>query len=70
MTRYMLFGLAIIATTATAIAAAQPYGTNAALVTASVQDNVTVIAKNSPFPVLGPIEVQECAVEDCSDVPN
>ena len=28
----------------------------------------TVIEKNSPFPVLGPIVVEECAVEDCSDV--
>jgi hypothetical protein len=30
--------------------------------------NVTVIAKNSPFPVLGPITVDPCGVEDCSDV--
>jgi hypothetical protein len=30
--------------------------------------NQTVIEKNSPFPVLGPIVVEECAVEDCSDL--
>ena len=30
--------------------------------------NVTIVEKNSPFPVLGPIVVEECAVEDCSDV--
>jgi hypothetical protein len=29
--------------------------------------NVTVMAKNSPFPVLGPLVFEECAVEDCSD---
>jgi hypothetical protein len=36
----------------------------------SLQDatNQTVIVKNSAFPVLGPIVVEECAVEDCSDV--
>jgi hypothetical protein len=28
----------------------------------------TVIEKNSPFPVLGPIVVEECAVEDCSEL--
>ena len=33
-----------------------------------VTANETVIEKNSPFPVLGPIVVEECAVEDCSDV--
>lgn len=30
--------------------------------------NQTVIEKNSPFPVLGPIVVEECAIEDCSDL--
>ncbi len=28
----------------------------------------TVIEKNSPFPVLGPIVVEQCALEDCSEV--
>lgn len=31
------------------------------------ETNVTVIVKNSPFPVLGPLVFEECAVEDCSD---
>ena len=31
-------------------------------------NNVTIVEKNSPFPVLGPIVVEECAVEDCSEV--
>lgn len=30
--------------------------------------NVTVIEKNSPFPVLGPIIVEECLRDDCSDL--
>jgi hypothetical protein len=30
--------------------------------------NVTVVEKNSPFPVLGPIVVEECALDDCSDL--
>jgi len=39
----------------------------------SLQDSAsaartTVVEKNSPFPVLGPIVVEECAVEDCSDL--
>jgi hypothetical protein len=29
--------------------------------------NQTVVMKTSAFPVVGPITVEECAVEDCSD---
>jgi hypothetical protein len=29
-----------------------------------------VIEKNSPFPVVGPLVVTECKLDDCSDVPN
>ena len=29
--------------------------------------NQTVIYKNSPFPVIGPLVFEACAVEDCSD---
>ena len=29
--------------------------------------NVTVIEKNQAFPVLGPIIVQACQIEDCSE---
>lgn len=28
----------------------------------------TVVEKNSPFPVIGPLVVQECVKDDCSDV--
>jgi hypothetical protein len=64
MIRYTLFILTILGTAATAIAAVHPAG----MERASNQTNHTVIEKNSPFPVMGPIIVQQCGVEDCSDV--
>ena len=64
MVRYTLFVLTILGTAATAIAAAHPG--DAQLVADPAHE--TVIAKSSPFPVLGPIVVEKCAVEDCSDV--
>ena len=63
MIRQTLFVLAILGTAATAIAAAHPEG--AADWTSR---NITVIEKNDPFPVLGRITVEACAMEDCSDV--
>lgn len=63
MIRYSFFILAILGTAATAIAAVHPQ-----VVETSVdRSNVTVIEKNSPFPVLGPIIVEQCVIEDCSD---
>lgn len=32
--------------------------------------NVTVIEKNQDFPMVGPLTVEPCAKEDCSDVPS
>ena len=32
--------------------------------------NQTIVEKNSPFPVIGPLVVTECKLDDCSDVPN
>lgn len=64
MIRYTFFVLAVIAAAATAIAAVQP-ATNSV---AARTTNVTVIHKNDAFPVLGPITVEQCAKEDCSDV--
>lgn len=64
MIRYALFIAAALGTGATAIAAVQPVSLNEQI----ANTNITVIAKNSAFPVLGPIVVEECAVEDCSDV--
>jgi len=61
MIRYSLFALAIIGTAATAaVAPEKPVP--------ELGKNVTVIEKNDVFPIIGPITVEECAVEDCSDV--
>lgn len=64
MIRYTFFVLTVMATAATAIAAVHP----ATSEDAALHSTVTVIEKNSPFPVLGPIVVEACAIEDCSDV--
>ena len=64
MIRYTLFILTVLGTAATAIAAVNPASTQLVL----PETNLTVIQKNDVFPILGPIVVEECAVEDCSDV--
>ncbi len=64
MVRYTFLILAVIGTAATAIAAVQPATKSADNRSASV----TVIHKNDAFPVIGPIVVEQCAKEDCSDV--
>ena len=64
MIRYTLFVLTVLGSAATAIAAIAP---NHDLAPANAK-NVTVIDKNQAFPVYGPIVVEQCAVEDCSDV--
>ena len=64
MIRYTLFVLTILATAASAIAAMAP----AHEVIDLSARNVTVIEKNQAFPVFGPIVVEDCAVEDCSEV--
>ena len=37
---------------------------------AAAETDQTVVEKNSPFPVVGPLVVTECKLDDCSDVPN
>ena len=64
MIRYTLFVCTVLGSAATAIAAIAP---NHDLAPAN-RLNVTVIQKNQEFPVYGPIVVEQCAVEDCSDV--
>ncbi len=59
MIRYSFFALAVLATAATAIAAVAP--------TRDDISNVTVIVKNQAFPVYGPLIVQPCIMEDCSE---
>jgi hypothetical protein len=64
MVRYTFLVLAVIGTAATAIAAGHPATKPAGI----RSTNVTVIHKNDAFPVVGPIIVEQCAKEDCSDV--
>ena len=64
MIRYTLFVLTILATAASAIAAMAPAHDDIDL----SARNVTVIEKNQAFPLFGPIVVEDCAVEDCSEV--
>ncbi len=59
MIRYTFFVLTVLATAATALAASS---TSPAPAT-----DVTVIEMNSAYPILGPLVVVPCAVEDCSD---
>jgi hypothetical protein len=59
MIRYTLFVITVLATAATALAAGS--------VSPAASDNVTVIAMNSAYPILGPLVVVPCKVEDCSD---
>jgi hypothetical protein len=64
MIRYTLFVLTVLGSAATAIAAIAP---NHDIPLANA-GNVTVIEMNQAFPVYGPIVVEQCAVENCSDV--
>ncbi|WP_421694283.1 hypothetical protein [Aestuariivirga sp.] len=66
MTRYALIVLAAMGAVASAAAFQQaPAGTVAE--PGLLAANQTVVAKNSPFPVIGPLVVEQCKVEDCSD---
>jgi hypothetical protein len=62
MIRYAAAAIAVLAavSAASALEAQTPPAPGAGA-------NVTVVAKNSPFPVLGPLVFEECAVEDCSE---
>ena len=61
MVRNSLLILIILGSAATAIAAITPRDG------ATPPKNITVIAKNEAFPVLGELQFDECQVEDCSD---
>ncbi len=61
MIRYTLFVLAVIGSAATAVASIAPAERT------GNPANVTIIAKNQAFPIYGALEIEECAVEDCSD---
>ena len=69
MIRYAIVLLAAMGTFGAAAAFQEaPAGTPAADALPAL--NQTVIAKNSAFPVLGPVVFTQCHTEDCSDVPN
>ena len=61
MLKYTLLLLAVAGSTATAIASIAPHAT------AFHPANVTVVEKNQAFPQFGPLIIEECAVEDCSE---
>jgi len=61
MIRYTLFVLAVIGSAATAVAKIAP------ATPASNPAHITVIAKNQAFPQFGPLVIEECSVEDCSE---
>lgn len=70
MIRYSFFLLTVLAVTATAFAAIAFAALAPGRTLSAVSGhNVTVIEKNEAFPVYGPIIVEPCAIEDCSDTP-
>ncbi len=62
MVRYTLFILVVIGSAATAIASIAPQDPLAA-----AGNNITVIEKNQAFPVFGPLVIEDCVTEDCSE---
>ncbi len=62
MARYALLVFTVLGSAATAIAAIQPSPS-----AGPAHHNVTVIEKNDPFPVIGPLVFTPCATEDCSE---
>ena len=64
MIRYTFFVLTVLGSAATAIAAIGP-ASDMPLANAK---NVTVIEMNQAYPVYGPLVVEPCAVEDCSNL--
>lgn len=64
MIRYLTFVSIVIFGAASALAAMAPRH----YVAATSSKNVTVVVKNQDFPVYGPIVLEPCNQEDCSDV--
>jgi hypothetical protein len=65
MIRYSIFVLAVLGSAATAIAAISPGD-----VIPTSGKNVTIIEKNQAWPLVGPLVVEACEVETCSDTPQ
>jgi hypothetical protein len=64
MIRYTLFVLTTLATAASTVSAIAPVHEDIDL----TAKNITVIEKNQAFPLYGPIVVEGCATEYCSEV--
>jgi len=62
MTRYTAFLLIALGTAATALAAVNPERRTEREVPGT---NVTVFEKNQAFPLMGPLEVEECLDDEC-----
>jgi hypothetical protein len=67
MIRYAFMLLSVIGTAAVASALASAH-TAATIPDSRAVLHETVVEKNSPFPVLGPLVVEECVKDDCSDL--
>ena len=65
MIKYTIFLAVILGTSVAAFSAIAPEATRA-----SKPGNVTVIYKNQNWEIGGPIIVEHCALEDCSDTPQ
>lgn len=66
MIKYSIFGLALAFMAAAAIAAVVPSGEDFRV----IARHFNVIEKNTATPHYGPLVVERCAVEDCSDTPS
>jgi hypothetical protein len=62
--RYAIFVMTVLGTAATALAAIAPSATDFDI----DPRRMTVIEKNQAFPQLGPLIVEDCATDDCTDL--
>jgi len=65
MKRTTLYLLIALATAASALASVSPHEATG---TAPVTAHETVIEKNQAFPLMGPLTVEECLNEDCTQI--
>ena len=67
MTRYTIYMMMVLGSAAALAAPAFAAITSPAAVELVPTHNVTVIEKNLAYPVLGPLIVEPCQTEDCSE---
>ena len=67
MIRYA-FALTLALVAIAGVAAAVEASAAKSLHQSEIAARTTVIEKNSPFPVLGPLVFDECVLEDCSEL--